>query len=84
MRSWPPSVDILSELLTQDTRRSGIGVDDDDVRLLGARIGITTPDEAYAAVEKFYRRERISAKAGFYLQTIFRDHDGRSSEESSD
>jgi hypothetical protein len=61
-----------------------IGVDDDDVRLLGTRIGITMPDEAYAAVEKFYRRERISAKVGFYLQTIFQDHDGPNSEESSD
>ena len=48
-----------------------IGVDDDDVRLLGTRIGIKTVDEAYEAVEKFYRRERISAKAGFYIQTIF-------------
>ena len=65
-------------------RPLGIGVDDDDVRLLGTRIGITTPDEAYASVEKFYRRERISAKVGFYLQTIFQDHDGRNSEESSD
>jgi hypothetical protein len=60
-----------------------IGVDDDDVRLLGTRIGIKTVDEAYAVVEKFYRRERISAKASFYIQTIFQDDDGRSSEESS-
>jgi hypothetical protein len=62
-----------------------IGVDDDDVRLLGTRIGIKTVDEAYAAVEKFYRRERISAKAGFYIQTIFQDDVGpTSSEEASD
>jgi len=48
-----------------------IGVDDDDVRLLGRRIGVTTADEAFEAVERFYRRDRISAKAGFYLQAIF-------------
>jgi hypothetical protein len=61
-----------------------IGVDDDDVRLLGTRIGIKTVDEAYAVVEKFYRRERISAKAGFYIQTIFQDGVGRSTEDTSE
>jgi len=48
-----------------------IGVDDDDVGLLGRRIGITSVDEAYEVVERFYRRDRISAKTGFYLQAIF-------------
>ncbi len=49
-----------------------IGVDDDDVRLLGARIGITTPDEAYAAVEKFYRRERTPPRRGSTYGRSFR------------
>jgi hypothetical protein len=46
-------------------------VDDDDLKLLGGIIGITTLDQAFALVERFYRRERISAKSGFFMQSIF-------------
>ncbi len=61
-----------------------IGIDDDDVRLLGRRIGITSAAEAFEAVERFYRRERVSAKAGFYLETIFQSHVVLNPEESTD
>jgi hypothetical protein len=61
-----------------------IGVDDDDLKLLGARIGITTVDQAYEVVERFYRQERIPAKAWFFMQAIYQDHVPLRSEESSD
>jgi hypothetical protein len=38
-----------------------------DGPLLGTRIDVTTVDGAYEVVERFYRRERVSAKTGFYL-----------------
>jgi hypothetical protein len=50
-----------------------IGVDDDDLRLLGKRIGITTVDAAFEAVERYYRKERVSAKTGFFIQTLLQD-----------
>ncbi|MGD0880395.1 MAG: DUF6036 family nucleotidyltransferase [Acidimicrobiales bacterium] len=50
---------------------------DDDLRLLSARIGITSVDEAYDVVERFYRPQRVSAKAGFFVQTVLSfDSDG--------
>jgi hypothetical protein len=61
-----------------------IGVDDDDLRLLGRRIGIATVDEAFEAVERYYRRRRISAKAGFFMRAIFPGDGTLVSEEPSD
>jgi hypothetical protein len=61
-----------------------IGVDDDDLRLLGRRIGIATVDEAFETVERYYRRRRISAKAGFFMQAMFPGDGTFVSEESSD
>jgi hypothetical protein len=58
-----------------------IGIDDDDLRLLGSLTGITAADEAYEATERYYRRERISEKAGFYIQTIFQDEATLNTEE---
>jgi hypothetical protein len=63
-----PSAEYLFAMKATSAR---IGVDDDDLRLLGGIIGITTPEQAYALVERFYRRERISAKSGFFIQSIF-------------
>lgn len=48
-----------------------IGIDDVDLRLLADRIGVTTADQAYQLVERFYRVERISPKAGFFIQAMF-------------
>jgi len=48
-----------------------IGADDDDLRLLGQRIGVTTAEEAFGIMERFYRSERVSAKSNFFVQVIF-------------
>jgi len=48
-----------------------VGIDDDDLKLLGRRIGVTTAEQAYEAVDRHYGPERVSGKAGFFLQTIF-------------
>jgi hypothetical protein len=37
----------------------------------GIRI-VTTADQAYGAVDRYYRPERVSAKAGFFIQAIYR------------
>ena len=63
-----PSAEYLFAMKATSAR---IGVDDDDLRLLGRVIGITTLEQAYALVERFYRSERISAKSGFFMQSIF-------------
>jgi Nucleotidyltransferase of unknown function (DUF6036) len=63
-----PSPEYLFAMKATSAR---IGMDDDDLKLLGELIGIEYADQAYEVVERFYRRERVSAKAGFYIQTIF-------------
>jgi Nucleotidyltransferase of unknown function (DUF6036) len=65
-----PSPDYLFAMKAVSAR---IGFDDDDLKLLARRIGVTTASGAYDAIERYYRRERISAKAGFYIQTIFEE-----------
>ena len=61
----------MEYLFAMKATSARIGVDDDDLRLLGRIIGITTLEQAYALVERFYRSERISAKSGFFMQSIF-------------
>jgi hypothetical protein len=63
-----PSPEYLFAMKATSAR---IGIDDDDLKLLGALIGVTNADQAYEVVERFYRHERVSAKTGFYIQTIF-------------
>ena len=63
-----PSPEYLFAMKATSAR---IGMDDDDLILLGTIIGIKSADQAYEVVERFYRRERVSAKAGFYIQTFF-------------
>jgi hypothetical protein len=63
-----PSPEYLFAMKATSAR---IGVDDDDLKLLGRIIGITTLEQAHALVERFYRRERISAKSSFFMQNIF-------------
>jgi hypothetical protein len=75
-----PSPEYLFAMKATSAR---IGIDDDDLKLLGTLIRVKTADEANEIVERFYRRERLSAKVGFYIQTLFPDEleDGRVSKD---
>ena len=63
-----PSPEYLFAMKATSAR---IDIDDDDLKLLGKIIGIKSAEDAYAMVERFYRQERIPAKSGFYLQSIY-------------
>jgi hypothetical protein len=67
-----PSPEYLFAMKATSAR---IGIDDDDLRLLGTLIGVKTADTAYEIVERYYRRERVSAKAGLFIQTLFPEDD---------
>jgi hypothetical protein len=68
-----PSPEYLFAMKATSAR---IGIDDDDLRLLGTLTGIRTAEQAYEVVERFYRRDRVSSKAGFFIQTIYPDNVG--------
>ena len=68
LRVVVPSPEYLFAMKATSAR---LGIDDDDLKLLGEIVGIKDAEDAYAIVAKFYRQERISAKSGFYLQSIY-------------
>ncbi len=45
--------------------------DGDDLLALARALGITSAEQAFAVMEHFYRPERLTAKASFFVQSLF-------------
>jgi len=45
--------------------------DGDDVLALARLLGVTSAEQAFAVMEHFYRPERITAKASFFVENLF-------------
>jgi hypothetical protein len=65
-----PSAEYLFAMKATSAR---LEIDDDDLELLGCAIGIASAEDAFRVVEKFYRADRISAKTGFFIESIYPD-----------
>ncbi len=63
-----PSPEYLFAMKAMSAR---LNRDDDDLMLLGELAGVRTVEDAYNVVERYYRPERIRAKTGLYLQSIY-------------
>jgi hypothetical protein len=64
-------------LLATKLLASRVGRDEDDIRLLYQRCGLSTVDEGLDLVERYYPGRPIEAKVRFYLEELLADETPR-------